>query len=94
MCRNIKVLRVPDHMATDEEIAEAALQYVRKVSGYRKPSRKNEAAFDGAVREVAQATRTLLDDLQAAAQGERRSGENSPSHKSADGDLPTRRVPA
>jgi len=67
MCRNIKVLRVPDRMVTDEEIAEAALQYVRKVSGYRKPSKKNQAAFEGAVREVALATRTLLDGLRLAA---------------------------
>jgi len=67
MCRNIKVLRVPDRMATDEEIAEAALQYVRKVSGYRKPSKKNQAAFDGAVQQVALATRTLLDGLRLAA---------------------------
>ena len=53
MCRSIKSLRVPDHQATDLEISEAALQYVRKVSGFRKPSRLNQAAFDAAVQEVA-----------------------------------------
>ena len=63
MCRNIKPLRTLDHPVTDEEIHEAALQYVRKVSGYRKPSRANQAAFDGAVTEVAQATRKLLGNL-------------------------------
>jgi hypothetical protein len=52
-----------DHPASEEEIAEAALQYVRKVSGYRKPSRLNQEAFDAAVAEVAQATQKLLDGL-------------------------------
>lgn len=65
MCRSIKPLRLPDGHATDEEIAEAALQYVRKVSGYRKPSRANQAAFDAAVIEVAAATHKMLDELMA-----------------------------
>lgn len=64
MCRNIKPLRLPDRKPTDQEITEAALQYVRKVSGYRKPSRLNQAAFDAAVAEVALATEKLLDQLQ------------------------------
>ena len=64
MCRSIKPLRMPDRKATDQEIAEAALQYVRKVSGYRKPSRANQEVFDAAVLEVAQATEKLLDQLQ------------------------------
>lgn len=64
MCRSIKPLRLPDRQATDVEIAEAALQYVRKVSGYRKPSRANQAAFDEAVSEVASATRKMLESLQ------------------------------
>jgi len=55
---------MPDRKATEQEIAEAALQYVRKVSGYRKPSRLNQEVFDAAVLEVAQATEKLLDDLQ------------------------------
>lgn len=63
MCRSIKVLRVQDHIATEQEINEAALQYVRKVSGYRKPSKANQAAFDAAVREVASSTQKLLSSL-------------------------------
>ncbi len=61
MCRSIKTLRQPDAQATEEEIRAAALQFVRKISGYREPSRKNEEAFVGAVDEVAAATRRLLD---------------------------------
>ena len=64
MCRSIKPLRMPDRKATDQEINEAALQYVRKVSGYRKPSRLNQEAFDVAVVEIAQATENLLKQLQ------------------------------
>ena len=67
MCRSIKTLRVPEGRATDHEIAEAALQYVRKVSGYRKPSRLNQVVFDAAVHEVAEATRKMLENLNAAA---------------------------
>lgn len=63
MCRSIKQLRNPEIPATDEEIRAAALQFVRKVSGYRKPSRANEAAFERAVEEVAAATRTLLNEI-------------------------------
>ncbi len=66
MCRSIKTLRLPDHPATDVEISEAALQYVRKVSGYRKPSRLNQAAFEAAVQEVASATRKMLESLATA----------------------------
>lgn len=63
MCRNIKPLRMPDRPATEQEINEAALQYVRKVSGYRKPSRANQEAFDKAVAKVAEATGIMLKDL-------------------------------
>ena len=63
MCRNIKQLRQPDQQPSDEELHLAALQYVRKVSGYRAPSRLNQAAFDQAVDEVAAATKKLLDGL-------------------------------
>jgi hypothetical protein len=63
MCRNIKQLRQPDQLPTEEELRAAALQYVRKVSGYRIPSRLNQAAFDQAVDEVAAATKKLLDRL-------------------------------
>ena len=63
MCRSIKPLRLPDRPATEQEIQEAALQYVRKVSGYRKPSKANEEAFNKAINDVAEATRRMLDDL-------------------------------
>jgi len=63
MCRSIKTLRPPAADATDEEIRAAALQFVRKVSGYRQPSRANQAAFTDAVEEVAAATRQLLQRL-------------------------------
>ncbi len=65
MCRSIKTLRGAEPAATDDDIAAAALQYVRKLSGYRKPSRTNAAAFDAAVVEVTVATRKLLDELAA-----------------------------
>jgi hypothetical protein len=61
MCRSIKTLRRPDEPATDEEVRAAALQFVRKVSGYREPSKRNREAFDGAVDRVAGAARELLD---------------------------------
>ncbi|NJN84566.1 MAG: DUF2277 domain-containing protein [Caldilineaceae bacterium] len=62
MCRSIKQLRYPDRPATDQELA-SSLQFVRKVSGFRKPSAANQAAFDRAVAEIAAVTRALLDDL-------------------------------
>jgi hypothetical protein len=65
MCRSIKTLRRPDEPATDDEIEAAALQFVRKVSGFRKPSRANEEAFDAAVDEIAEASRRLLDSMSA-----------------------------
>ena len=61
MCRSIKTLRRADEPATDEEIRAAALQYVRKVSGYRVPSRANADAFDEAVADVARASQRLLE---------------------------------
>jgi len=61
MCRSIKRLREGDVPATETEIREAALQFVRKVSGYRAPSKRNEDAFNGAVDEVADASRRLLE---------------------------------
>ncbi len=63
MCRNIKKLRFPDRSPTDEELELAALQFVRKVSGYRKPSQANEAAFADAITEISAATRRLFDQL-------------------------------
>ena len=63
MCRSIKQLRNTEIPATEEEIRAAALQFVRKVSGYRKPSRLNEAAFEQAVDEVTEATKKMLESL-------------------------------
>jgi hypothetical protein len=63
MCRSIKVLRHADHRATDDEIAAAALQFVRKISGYRKPSAANEELFSETVAEVSAISRRLLDNL-------------------------------
>jgi len=60
MCRSIKTLRILDVAAPDDEVRAAALQYVRKVSGYRRPSPANEAAFEAAVAEVAAASSRLL----------------------------------
>jgi hypothetical protein len=65
MCRSIKTLRRPDEPATREEIEAAALQFVRKVSGYRVPSQANRAAFDLAVAEVADASARLLASVQS-----------------------------
>lgn len=65
MCRSIKTLRVGAQPATSGEIEAAALQFVRKVSGYRKPSAANEAAFAAAVDEIAAASRRLLDAVTA-----------------------------
>lgn len=64
MCRNIKILFHFDPPVTDSEIRAAALQYVRKVSGFNKPSKANEAAFAAAVGEVAAATSRLLESLE------------------------------
>ncbi len=63
MCRSIKQLRQPDRPPTPEEIHAAALQFVRKVSGYRQPSRANAVAFDQAVQEITDTTQRLLDKL-------------------------------
>ncbi len=63
MCRNIRTLHNFDPAATDEEVRDAALQYVRKVSGSTKPSQANEEVFHAAVKEIAHITEHLLDDL-------------------------------
>ena len=63
MCRSIKQLRNAEIPATEEEIRAAALQFVRKVSGYRKPSKTNQEAFDQAVEEVTSVTQKLLGNL-------------------------------
>ena len=67
MCRSIKTLRRPGAPATEEEVAAAALQFVRKVSGYRAPSAANENAFNMAVNEIAAASTRLLSSLKTGA---------------------------
>ena len=67
MCRNIHTLYNFEPPATEEEVRGAALQYVRKISGFTKPSQANEAAFERAVDAVADATRRLIDDLVTSA---------------------------
>jgi hypothetical protein len=68
MCRNIRTLYNFDPPATDEEIRAAALQYVRKISGFNKPSRANEEAFERALDTVAAASARLLSDLRTTAE--------------------------
>lgn len=63
MCRNIKKLRRPVGSPSDEELRDAALQFIRKISGYRQPSQANKKAFDHAVTSVARASRKMFDDL-------------------------------
>lgn len=63
MCRSIKTLRSLEPPATDEDIEAAALQYVRKISGYRQPSKANTEVFDRAVAEIATASEKLLANL-------------------------------
>jgi hypothetical protein len=69
MCRSIKTLRDGAQPASDDEITAAALQYVRKVSGYRKPSQANSEAFNDAVAEIAAASRRLLEAVVATHPG-------------------------
>ena len=66
MCRSIKVLRRPEPTVTPEEVSAAALQFVRKVSGFHKPSKARQAVFDDAVREIAGVTDRLLKNLSGA----------------------------
>jgi hypothetical protein len=75
MCRNIRPLFNFEPPATDEEVAAAALQYVRKVSGTRKPSKDNLRAFDRAVAAIAKATRELVDTLETDAPPKNREEE-------------------
>ena len=63
MCRSIQQLRGAEPPATDDEVRDAALQYVRKISGYRVPAKANEAVFNAAVDQIAAATRRLVDGL-------------------------------
>ena len=63
MCRSIKVLRKPGQRATPEELSAASLQFVRKISGFHKPSQANQKAFQAAVDEIASASQRLLESL-------------------------------
>ena len=63
MCRSIKTLHVHDHMATEDDARAAALQYVRKISGYRKASRANTVAFEAAVNQITAVSLALLGSL-------------------------------
>ncbi|MDH4069972.1 MAG: DUF2277 domain-containing protein [Ignavibacteria bacterium] len=72
MCRNIKKLRVSNRPPTDEELHDAALQFIRKISGYPKPSQSNRKVFDRAVREVARAGRKMFENLEVRPAPERR----------------------
>lgn len=83
MCRNIKTLYNFDPPATDEEVRGAALQFVRKISGFTKPSRANEEAFDRAVEEVAAAAGKLLDSLVTRAEPRNREVEAARAHARA-----------
>ncbi|MGH8923120.1 MAG: DUF2277 domain-containing protein [Acidimicrobiia bacterium] len=75
MCRNIRPLHNFEPPASDDEISDAALQFVRKVSGFTKPSQANEAAFEQAVAAVTAATRTLVDSLVTTATPKNREAE-------------------
>lgn len=75
MCRNIKTLFNFEPPATEEEIRASALQFVRKVSGFNKPSKANEAAFLAAVDEIATVTRNLLNTLETKAPAKNREEE-------------------
>ncbi len=83
MCRNIKPLFNFDPPATDEEIHGAALQFVRKISGFTRPSRANEEAFDRAVKEVAAIARNLVDSLVTQAEPRNREVEADRARASA-----------
>ena len=84
MCRNIKQLRQPDRVPTDQELRDAALQYVRKISGFRVPSKVNEAAFETAVEDVTAAGRRLFHGLR------RRASDPWASGSGAGADVPPR----
>jgi hypothetical protein len=80
MCRSIKVLRRAGQTVTAEELDAAALQFVRKISGFRKPAKINQAAFDRGVLEIASASRRLLESLES--RGTRAAGGNNEDHPS------------
>jgi hypothetical protein len=75
MCRNIRTLFNFDPPATDEEIHAASQQYVKKITGYNKPSKVNEEAFNRAINEIALVTRSLLEELETSAESRNREVE-------------------
>ena len=83
MCRNIKVLFNFDPPATDEEIRDASLQFVRKLSGYQKPSQANEKAFNRATDDVEEAAKQLLISLTTDAPYKNREAEAAKAHARA-----------
>jgi len=83
MCRNIRVLFNFEPPATDEDVRAAALQYVRKISGYAKPSAANEDAFNRAVNQIAAASSELLNSLVTTAPPRNRAAELARAHERA-----------
>lgn len=83
MCRNIKTLFNFDPPATDEEIRDASLQFVRKLTGFTKPSQANESAFNQAVDEFSATARNLLDSLTTNAEPHNREVEAARAHERA-----------
>jgi hypothetical protein len=71
MCRNIRQLRHPEHSPSQQELEDAALQFVRKISGFRVPSTANREPFDRAVQEITAASRRLFDGLHTGARAPR-----------------------
>lgn len=80
MCRNIKPLFNFDPPATDEEIKNAALQFVRKVSGFQKPSHVNEAVFNESIEDISKVIRRLVDTLSTSAEPKNREEEAYRAH--------------
>jgi hypothetical protein len=83
MCRNIKTLFNFEPPATDDEVRAASLQFVRKLSGFNKPSRVNQAAFDAAVESVARTANELLDSLTTEAEPRDRETETAKARQRA-----------
>jgi hypothetical protein len=83
MCRNIKTLFNFEPAVTDEELQAAALQFVRKVTGFNEPSQVNEAAFNQAIREVTATTRRLMHSLKTNAEPHNREVEAAKAHARA-----------
>ena len=89
MCRNIKILFNFEPLVTDEEIRSAALQFVRKVSGFVKPSKANEVAFNSAIDEISTASRKLLSSLETSAPPRSRTEEVAKARARAAQRFPT-----